>query len=123
MARSREQNTNTESVDHYLNALFHLSGGEKQTVSRGELAERLEVAPASATNMIEKLAAAKPEGSSSTSAIRPLIPARTLASSVTEGIVPIRRGGNPSEGPRPTLSNHRRTQSALPTSCVRPVPI
>jgi hypothetical protein len=29
MARSREQNTNTESVDHYLNALFHLSGGEK----------------------------------------------------------------------------------------------
>jgi DtxR family transcriptional regulator, Mn-dependent transcriptional regulator len=58
--RSREQHTNTESADDYLKAIFHLSGGEKQRVSSGDLAERLEVAPASVTNMIQKLAAAKP---------------------------------------------------------------
>jgi len=60
MARSREQSANTESEDNYLKAIFHLSGGEKQRVSSGDLAERLGVAPASVTNMIQKLAAAKP---------------------------------------------------------------
>src|SRR3977135_3227853 len=60
MPRSREQNANTESVDNYLKAIFHLGGGEKQRVSSGELAERLGVAPASVTNMIQKLAVAKP---------------------------------------------------------------
>jgi len=60
MPRSREQNANTESVDNYLKAIFHLSGGEEQRVSSGNLAERLRVAPASVTNMIQKLAAAKP---------------------------------------------------------------
>ncbi len=60
MPRSREQNANTESVDNYLKEILYLSGGEKQRVSSGELAERLGVAPASVTNMIQKLAAAKP---------------------------------------------------------------
>src|SRR6266568_484662 len=60
MPRSREQNANTESVDDYLKAIFHLSGGGKQRVSSGELAERLGVAPASVTNMVQKLAAASP---------------------------------------------------------------
>ncbi len=56
MPRSREQNANTESVDNYLKEILYLSGGEKQRVSSGELAERLGVAPASVTNMIQKLA-------------------------------------------------------------------
>jgi DtxR family Mn-dependent transcriptional regulator len=60
MARSREQKANTESVDNYLKAVFHLSGGEKQRVSSGDLAQRLGVAPASVTSMIQKLAATKP---------------------------------------------------------------
>jgi DtxR family Mn-dependent transcriptional regulator len=60
MPRSREQNANTESVDNYLKAIFYLSGGEKQRVSSGDLAQRLGVAPASVTSMIQKLAAAKP---------------------------------------------------------------
>jgi DtxR family Mn-dependent transcriptional regulator len=60
MARSREQMANTESVDNYLKAIFHLSDGGKQRVLSGQLAERLEVTPASVTNMIQKLAAASP---------------------------------------------------------------
>jgi DtxR family Mn-dependent transcriptional regulator len=60
MPRSREQKANTESVDNYLKAIFHLSGGEEQRVGSGDLAQRLGVAPASVTSMIQKLAAAKP---------------------------------------------------------------
>ncbi|WP_260704095.1 metal-dependent transcriptional regulator [Edaphobacter flagellatus] len=60
MARSREQLANTESVDNYLKAIFHLGGGQKERISSGELAERLGVAPASVTNMIQKLAASTP---------------------------------------------------------------
>jgi DtxR family Mn-dependent transcriptional regulator len=60
MARSREQLANTESVDNYLKAIFHLGGGQKERVSSGELAERLGVAPASVTSMIQKLAASTP---------------------------------------------------------------
>ncbi len=60
MPRSRSQHTNTESVDDYLKAIFHLSGGGRQRVSSGDLAERLGVAPASVTNMIQKLSAARP---------------------------------------------------------------
>ena len=60
MARSREQKANTESVDNYLKAIFHLSRDGRQRVGSGELAERLGVAPASVTNMIQKLAATKP---------------------------------------------------------------
>ncbi|MBB5063999.1 metal-dependent transcriptional regulator [Granulicella mallensis] len=60
MARSREQLANTESVDNYLKAIFHLGGGQKERVSSGDLAERLGVAPASVTSMIQKLAASTP---------------------------------------------------------------
>jgi DtxR family Mn-dependent transcriptional regulator len=60
MARSREQLANTESVDNYLKAIFQLGGGEKERISSGELAERLGVAPASVTSMIQKLASSTP---------------------------------------------------------------
>jgi DtxR family transcriptional regulator, Mn-dependent transcriptional regulator len=60
MPRSREQLANTESVDNYLKAIFHLGKDQKGRVSSGELAERLEVAPASVTSMIQKLATASP---------------------------------------------------------------
>ncbi|HTF63778.1 MAG TPA: hypothetical protein VK638_13890 [Edaphobacter sp.] len=55
MVRSREPNT--ESVDDYLKAIFHLSDGGRRRVSSGEVAERLGIATASVTNMIQKLAA------------------------------------------------------------------
>lgn len=60
MPRGRAQHTNTESTDDYLKAIFHLGGGEKHRVSSGDLAVRLEVSPASVTNMIQKLASARP---------------------------------------------------------------
>lgn len=60
MARSREQSANTEAVDNYLKAIFHLSNGGVRKVTSGELAQRLDVSPASVTNMIQKLAAARP---------------------------------------------------------------
>jgi DtxR family Mn-dependent transcriptional regulator len=59
MPRSREQLANTESVDNYLKAIFHL-GGRKERVSSGELAGELGVAPASVTSMTQKLAASTP---------------------------------------------------------------
>ena len=50
---------NTESVDNYLKAILFLEGGaEKRRVSSKALAERLGVAPASVTNMLQKLAGA-----------------------------------------------------------------
>ena len=55
MVRSREPNT--ESVDDYLKAIFHLSDGGRRRVGSGVLAERLGIATASVTNMIQKLAA------------------------------------------------------------------
>jgi DtxR family Mn-dependent transcriptional regulator len=54
----RRQNGNTESVDNYLKAILSLGGGDEQRVSSSALAERLRVAPASVTNMLQKLAAA-----------------------------------------------------------------
>jgi DtxR family Mn-dependent transcriptional regulator len=59
MAKAREHKGNSESVDDYLKAIFHLGHGGAQQVSGGVLAERLGVAPASVTNMIQKLAAAE----------------------------------------------------------------
>ncbi len=50
-------NGNTESVDNYLKAIFYLGGLEECRVSIKALAERLCVAPASVTNMLQKLAA------------------------------------------------------------------
>ena len=56
MPVNRQVNVNTESVDNYLKAIFTLSGTEERRVSSTALAERLGVAPASITNMLQKLA-------------------------------------------------------------------
>ena len=47
----------TESVDDYLKALFHLGHDGTERVTSGALAQRLNVAPASVTNMVQRLAA------------------------------------------------------------------
>jgi DtxR family transcriptional regulator, Mn-dependent transcriptional regulator len=49
---------NTESVDNYLKAIFSLGGPAEQRVTIKALSERLGVAPASVTNMLQKLAGA-----------------------------------------------------------------
>lgn len=54
---TRRVNLNTESVDNYLKAIFALGGQEEARVTSNALAERLGVAPASITNMLQKLAA------------------------------------------------------------------
>lgn len=51
-------NPKTESVDNYLKAILALGGAEERSVSSTALAKRLQVAPASITNMLQKLAAA-----------------------------------------------------------------
>jgi Mn-dependent DtxR family transcriptional regulator len=57
---TRRVNLNTESVDNYLKAIFALGGQEETRVTSNALAERLGVAPASITNMLQKLAASAP---------------------------------------------------------------
>jgi DtxR family Mn-dependent transcriptional regulator len=52
------KNGSTESVDNYLKAILSLGGPEESRVTIKSLAERLCVAPASVTNMLQKLAAA-----------------------------------------------------------------
>ena len=54
---TRRVNLNTESVDNYLKAIFTLGGPDEERVTSTSLAERLGVAPASITNMLQKLAA------------------------------------------------------------------
>ena len=54
---TRRVNLNTESVDNYLKAIFNLGGPGEERVTSTALAERLGVAPASITNMLQKLAA------------------------------------------------------------------
>ena len=54
---TRRVNLNTESVDNYLKAIFSLGGPEEERVTSTALSERLGVAPASVTNMLQKLAA------------------------------------------------------------------
>jgi len=49
---------NTEAVDNYLKAILALGGAEERRVTIKSLAEQLGVAPASVTNMLQKLAAA-----------------------------------------------------------------
>src|SRR5580700_10393756 len=49
---------NTESVDNYLKAILSLGGAEERRVTSKSLADRLGVAPASVTNMLQKLAGA-----------------------------------------------------------------
>ena len=56
MPVNRRVHVNTESVDNYLKAIFALSGPEETRVSSTALAQRLRVAPASITNMLQKLA-------------------------------------------------------------------
>ena len=57
---TRRVNLNTESVDNYLKAIFVLRGQEEDRVTSNALAERLGVAPASITNMLQKLASSSP---------------------------------------------------------------
>jgi DtxR family Mn-dependent transcriptional regulator len=58
MAATRRANGNTESVDNYLKAILSLGGAEHSRVTIKALADRLCVAPASVTNMLQKLAGA-----------------------------------------------------------------
>ncbi len=58
MPAGRQRNGSSESVDNYLKAIFSLGGPEEHRVTIKSLAERLGVAPASVTNMLQKLAAA-----------------------------------------------------------------
>lgn len=57
MPSSRKHPT-TESVDNYLKAILSLGGSDEARVTITALAEHLSVAPASVTNMLQKLAAA-----------------------------------------------------------------
>jgi DtxR family Mn-dependent transcriptional regulator len=56
MPPKRQGPATTESVDNYLKAILALSGPEERRVSSSSLADRLGVAPASVTNMLQKLA-------------------------------------------------------------------
>jgi DtxR family Mn-dependent transcriptional regulator len=56
MAARRRTHGNTESVDNYLKAILSLGGAEQCRVTIKALADRLSVAPASVTNMLQKLA-------------------------------------------------------------------
>jgi DtxR family Mn-dependent transcriptional regulator len=58
MSVRRRPNSNTESIDNYLKAIFALGGREERRVTIKMLAEHLGVAPASVTNMLQKLASA-----------------------------------------------------------------
>jgi DtxR family Mn-dependent transcriptional regulator len=58
MTARRQGGGNTESVDNYLKAILSLGGAEERRVTSKSLADRLGVAPASVTNMLQKLAAA-----------------------------------------------------------------
>jgi DtxR family Mn-dependent transcriptional regulator len=58
MSPRRQANGNSESVDNYLKAIFSLGGPEHRRVTSTALADHLGVAPASVTNMLQKLAAA-----------------------------------------------------------------
>ena len=59
MAASGRANGNSESVDNYLKAILSLGGAEHRRVTIKALADRLRVAPASVTNMLQKLSAAQ----------------------------------------------------------------
>jgi DtxR family transcriptional regulator, Mn-dependent transcriptional regulator len=60
MAARRQPNPNSESVDNYLKAILLLGGPEENRVPSNALARRLVVAPASVTNMLQKLAVGSP---------------------------------------------------------------
>jgi len=58
MSDARRGGGPSESVDNYLKAILFLGGPDERRVSGTALATRLQVAPASVTNMLQKLAAA-----------------------------------------------------------------
>jgi DtxR family Mn-dependent transcriptional regulator len=58
MPARRNPAASSESVDNYLKAILALSGPEERRVASTSLAARLGVAPASVTNMLQKLGAA-----------------------------------------------------------------
>jgi DtxR family Mn-dependent transcriptional regulator len=58
MPARRQSRGNTESVDNYLKAIFSLGGPEESRVTSKSLSQWLGVAPASVTNMLQKLAGA-----------------------------------------------------------------
>jgi len=58
MTDARRTGGSSESVDNYLKAILFLGGAEERRVTSSSLAERLDVAPASVTNMLQKLAGA-----------------------------------------------------------------
>jgi DtxR family Mn-dependent transcriptional regulator len=60
MTVRRKPNPNSESQDNYLKAILALGGPEESRVASNALAQRLGVAPASVTNMLQKLAAVLP---------------------------------------------------------------
>jgi DtxR family Mn-dependent transcriptional regulator len=57
MGARRQPNPHSESVDDYLKAILALGGPEEGRASSTALADQLGVAPASVTNMLQKLAA------------------------------------------------------------------
>jgi DtxR family Mn-dependent transcriptional regulator len=57
---TRRVNLNTESVDNYLKAIYSLGGTNEERVTSSALSDRLGVAPASITNMLQKLAGSQP---------------------------------------------------------------
>jgi DtxR family Mn-dependent transcriptional regulator len=57
---ARTEFTGSEAIDDYLKAIFELSGREERQVSSTEIAQHLDITPASVTNMLQKLAAATP---------------------------------------------------------------
>jgi DtxR family Mn-dependent transcriptional regulator len=60
MTTRRQPNPNSESVDNYLKAILVLGGSQENRVTGNALARRLGVAPASVTNMLQKLAVGSP---------------------------------------------------------------
>src|ERR1700724_20094 len=60
MTARRQPSPNSESADNYLKAILALGGPEENRVASNNLARRLGVAPASVTNMLQKLAAGSP---------------------------------------------------------------
>lgn len=50
----------SEAVDDYLKAIYMLGGADSRAVASTDLARHLRITPASVTNMLQKLAGAKP---------------------------------------------------------------
>lgn len=59
MVKTRKTKRNSESVDDYLKAIFVLGDDGTRLVGSKEIADRLDIAMASVTNMMQKLASAE----------------------------------------------------------------